>query len=136
MNNKDIIKKLQDESGFEAIGDARPQSLNAKNVLNLLPKYKGTFDMENFKSCIRMNEWLKDDFSFEMEQTLTKYLPDYIRDVFFCVKEFKANRRNELTSVQEGFARIMGLPYETQNEKAYVVLQYALQRYYGETEIE
>lgn len=136
MNNKDIIKKLQDESGFEAIGDERPQSLNAKNIKKLLPKYKGTFDMENFKSCIRMNEWLKDDFDFEMEQIITKYLPDYIRDVFFCVKEFKANRRNELLSVQEAFARIMGLPYETQNEKAYVVLQYALQRYYGETEIE
>ena len=136
MNNKDIIKKLQDEDGIAVADGEISHSVNAKNVLELLPKYKGTFDMENFKSCISMNTWIKNDFSFEMEQLLTKYFPDYIRDVFFCVKEFKANRRNELLSVQEAFARIMGLPYETQNEKAYVVLQYALQRYDGETEIE
>ena len=52
MNNKDIIKKLQDEDGIAVADGEINHSVNAKNVLELLPKYKGTFDMEKFKGCV------------------------------------------------------------------------------------
>lgn len=135
MFSKKLEKKLQDERGQQQLGTGPVHSLNALNVLEALPQCKG-FNLETFKSCIRMHEWYKDDFDFEMEQLVSKYLPDWIRDVYFQLKEFRANRRNELTSVQEGFARMMGFPYETQNEKAFVVFNYAIQRYYESSEIE
>ena len=83
-----------------------------------------------------MNEWTYEDFCYETELVIGKYLPKFCLDMFFEVKDFRRNSRNELTSSQEAFARLMGLPYNTQDEKALCVYKFAISRFYNNSELE
>lgn len=124
--NENILKKLEDRT-----------KSNAEQFKTYLSQWskKDKFPCNELKRYIRFNEWEYKDFGFENELLVRKHLEDWVLDVFFEVKEFRQNSRNELTSTQFAYAKLTGYPCDTQNEKAFCVYTWAFDRYFGETEI-
>lgn len=111
---------------------------NAEVVRRLLPKWKeseSAFPDETLMQYIKMQFWDYKDFDFDMEMIVTDYLPDFMRDVFFEMKEFRSNPRNEVSSSVEMFARLMGYPMETQNDKAFCLYNYMFRRYFDNSQL-
>jgi len=136
LNNEEILEQLLIRNGdCSALWSPREGdfSLNAEAFRNCMGQWN---DMEFFfpevdlRKYIRMNEWTRDDFSFENEQIVMENLPKYMHDIFHEMKEFRDNPRNELTSIQEIYARMVGWPMKTQDEKAFCAYNYTFQRYF------
>ena len=127
MTNEQILEQL-------SVADD-----NAAAVKDLLPQWGNADDfpltVETFKQYIKMHKWDYQDFNFEMELVIKKYLPDYMLDVFFDMKEFRSNPRNELTSTGRTFAKICGFPMETQDDKAFCQYEYSFRKYYDNSRL-
>lgn len=136
MTNEEILEQLMSRSGD--IKTAENESVNAHQCVEYLPQWDASepFPVENIERYIRMNEWTYEDFCYETELVIGRHLPKFCLDMFFEVKDFRRNSRNELTSSQEAFARLMGLPYNTQDEKALCVYKFAISRFYNNSELE
>lgn len=135
--NKDILKELEkrdDELEFE-IPEGR--SGNACNIKAHLQHWDSSepFPYIELKRYIRMNEWTKNDFNIELEMLLMDKLPSFIHDIYFEMKEFKANTRMEPLPSQRAFGRVMGYPMDTQEEKAFVVFDWSFKNYYENSEL-
>ena len=122
MTNQEILTLL------------KTAATNAYAVKDLLPKWDKSesfpSDFDTLKTCIKMNTWFYNDFDYEMELLVKKYLPDYMLDVFFDMKEFKSNNRNELTSSCRLISKTRGYPMETQDDKAFCQYDYSLRKYF------
>jgi len=125
MTNKQILKKLESTEGRE----------NAKAVKELLPQWnlKESFpdDHNSMMRYIRMHQWDYEDFGFGMEMILTRVFQRYILRSYFDMKEFRSNHRNVLTSTCIALSKMEGLLMNTQDEKAYCLYHYSLNKYYG-----
>lgn len=121
-NDKDLNEILQNGNSINA-------EMFKRNIVNW--DKSEDFPIDEIKRYLRFNEWTKKDFDFENEMLIKEYLPDFFHDVFFKIKEFRSNSRNELVSTQRVFAKIMGMPMNTQDEKALVTYEYALQKFYN-----
>lgn len=111
---------------------------NAKAVKRLLPKWKkdeSDFPIDDIKKYIKMQFWEYKDFDFEMELLIKEYLPDFMLDIFFEMKEFRKNKRNELSSSVEFMAKLNGFPMETQDDKAFCLYNYMFLRYFENSQL-
>lgn len=128
MNNNDILEALDEAEGTD----------NAQAVLELLPKWNKTeseFPIDDLIRYVKMHQWEYEDFTFDMENALLAVLPKFVHDIFFDLKEFRDNSRNELTSTCEAFARINAWPRTTQDEKAWCQYKYSFNKYYENSNI-
>lgn len=122
MTNQEIIQKLT---------ESPDNAVTIKAYLHLWDKsepFPSDFDI--IKRCIRMNTWFHNDYDFDMEMLVKEYLPNYMLDVFFDMKEFMSNSRNELTTTCRAQSRLYGYPMETQADKAFCQYDYSLRKYF------
>jgi len=121
MTNQEIITLL------------KTAACNEYAMKEMLPKWDKSeaFPEEELKSCVKMNTWSHKDFDYEMELIIKEYLPNFMLDVFFDMKEFKSNPRNELTSTCEAWSKIQGYPMTTQDDKAFCQFIYSFEKYYN-----
>ena len=108
--------------------------LPAQTIIPFL--YKWNKDEYDFPAAdmikyIPMQTWKYEDFSFDMEKALEFALPQWAIYVFFDIKEFRSNPRNELTSTCEVMAKLHNYPTETQDDKAFCQHDYSLRKYFG-----
>lgn len=122
--NKEILEILEGCNGDENAGQV-------KEILQLWDKSEA-FPIDQAKRYIKMHEWSYDKFGFTMERAFDKVLPDWFLRVFFDVKEFRSNPRNELTSTCEAMSKIQGYPMKTQDDKAFCQYDYSLRKYFRE----
>lgn len=123
MTNKEILEALEKRGEIE-----NNHSYNAEQVALSLCEWDKSeaFPIDELQRYVRFNEWTFEDFSFENENVIKDVLPAFVLDIFFMVKNFRSNRRNELTSDEKTYAQIKGLPYNTQDEKALCVYEFGL----------
>ena len=124
--NPEILQILESTNGDE-------NADQVKEILQLWDKSEA-FPIDQAKRYIKMHEWSYDKFSFSMEQILKKVLPDFFLNIFFDVKEFRSNPRNELTSTCETMSKIQGYPMKTQDDKAFCQYDYSLRKYFKSSE--
>lgn len=107
---------------------------NANKVKELIGSWDTTeaFPIERAMRYIKMQQWSYDRFNFGMESVLKKVLPEWFMNVFFDLKEFRSNPRNELTSTCEIVSKINGYPMKTQDDKAFCQYDYSLRKYFKE----
>ena len=120
--NEEILQELESVSDNE----------NAAAVKENLPLWDTSeaFPMDQAKRYIKMHQWSYDKFGFSTELVLQKALPKWFLKVFFDMKEFKSNPRNELTSTCEALSKINGYPMTTQEDKAFCQYDYSLRKYF------
>jgi hypothetical protein len=129
MTNNEILNILLERGTDSESATHSVNALNAKKYLPMWNNEEGLFPHEELEKYIRMNEWTKEDFNYDTELVLKDTLPPFVLDIFFEVKDFRSDHRNELLSTQEVFARLYGYPYNTQDEKAFCVFKCAFQEY-------
>lgn len=124
MTNNDILEAFE-----STICDD-----NANKVKELIGSWDTTeaFPIERAIRYIKMQQWSYDRFNFGMESALKKVLPEWFMNVFFDLKEFRSNPRNELTSTCEIVSKINGYPMKTQDDKAFCQYDYSLRKYFKE----
>lgn len=138
MTNEEILEKLakyaDDDPAFQLDED---HSYNAEVFKQVICDWdvSDPFPADQLKRYIRFAEWTYKDFDYENELLVAKYLPDYCHDIFFKMKIFRENRRNELSSTQVVFSKMMGFKFETQDEKAACLYEYWLQAFYENSQI-
>lgn len=122
MTNQEILTLL------------KTAATNPYAVKEFLPKWDKSepfpSDFDTLKTCIKMNTWFHNDYDFDMEMLVKEYLPNYMLDVFFDMKEFMSNSRNELTTTCRAQSRLYGYPMETQSDKAFCQYDYSLRKYF------
>lgn len=127
MTNEEILDKLQQDT--EYIGEKQLNWLNQWNDA------ESEFPVDRLPELIRFDRWIYLDFNFDNEEIIRNKLPDYVLDIYFEMKEFKKNSRNELLPDQELFAKLYSLPKATQDEKSTVVYKFMFSRYFGNSKI-
>lgn len=122
--NQEILEKL------ESTGDDE----NARVVKELIGSWdkSESFPIDQAKRYVKMQQWSYDKFSFAMELEIKKTFPQWFLKVFFDMKEFRSNPRNELTSSCETLSKINGYPMKTQDDKAFCQYDYSLRKYFEE----
>ena len=110
---------------------------NATAVKEYLPQWDKSepFPVDTLKQYIKMQFWEYKDFDFEMELLIKEYLPSFMLDIFFEMKEFRSNKRNELSSSVEFMAKLNGFPMETQDDKAFCLYNYMFLRYFENSQL-
>lgn len=130
--NKEILEKLllREEDDHPEIPDDR--SVNGYLFMKCMNHWDASeqFPMNEVRRYVRMNEWKAADFNPRTELILMRVFPKWFRKTYEMMREFKASSRNELLSVQDAFARMMGYPTATESDKAFCVYDYAVQTYY------
>ena len=134
MTNQEILDKLilRDTDRESEQFDAKNRSYNAQSVKKYLEQWNASesaFPINEVKRYIRLNEWQRDDFDTHTELVLQRQLPKWFMLVFINMKQFRSNSRNELSSQEEAFGKLMGYPMNTQDEKAFVLYDAAYQKY-------
>lgn len=122
MTNIEILNKLNEGACYDAN--------ECISLLTQFDKSESEFPMENLNTYVRFDRWNYEDFNFENEMFIKEFFPSYVLDIFFEVKDFKKNSRNELLEDQEVFAKLYNMPVGSQNEKANVVYNFAFNRYF------
>lgn len=122
--NTEILEILESCSGDE-------NAMQVKEIIGLWDKSEA-FPVDQAKRYIKMQEWSYNKFGFSMEFEIAKTLPKWFLKVFFDMKEFKSNPRNELTSTCETLSKINGYPMKTQEDKAFCQYDYSLRKYFEE----
>lgn len=122
--NTEILEILEGCNGDE-------NAAQVKEIITLWDKSEN-FPVDQAKRYIKMQEWSYDKFGFSMEFEIAKTLPKWFLKVFFDMKEFKSNPRNELTSTCEALSKINGYPMKTQEDKAFCQYDYSLRKYFEE----
>lgn len=122
--NQEILEILEKCNGDE-------NAAQVKEIIGLWDKSEA-FPVDQAKRYIKMHEWSYDKFNFFMEFEIAKTLPKWFMNVFFDVKEFRSNPRNELTSTCEAMSKIQGYPMKTQDDKAFCQYDYSLRKYFKE----
>ena len=122
--NTEILEILESTSDDE-------NANQVKEIIGLWDKSE-PFPIDQAKRYIKMQEWSYKQFGFSMELELKKTLPHWFLKVFFDMKEFKSNPRNELTSTCEALSKINGYPMTTQEDKAFCQYDYSLRKYFEE----
>lgn len=122
--NQEILEKLESTSDDE----------NARVVKELIGSWdkSESFPVDQAKRYVKMQQWSYDKFSFAMELEIKKTFPQWFLKVFFDMKEFRSNPRNELTSSCETLSKINGYPMKTQDDKAFCQYDYSLRKYFEE----
>lgn len=122
--NQEILEKLESTSDDE----------NAQVVKELIGSWdkSESFPIDQAKRYVKMQQWSYDKFSFAMELEIKKTFPQWFLKVFFDMKEFRSNSRNELTSSCETLSKINGYPMKTQDDKAFCQYDYSLRKYFEE----
>lgn len=134
MTNQEILNKLmlRDTDREADTFDAQNRTYNAQSVkkyLSLWNVNESAFPIDDIKRYIRLNEWHLADFDTNTELLIQRILPPWFSLVFIKMKQFRSNNRNELSSQEEAFGKLMGYPMNTQDEKAFVLYD-ALHQYY------
>lgn len=122
--NTEILEILEGCNGDE-------NAAQVKEIIGLWDKSEN-FPVDQAKRYIKMQEWSYNKFGFSMEFEIAKTLPKWFLKVFFDMKEFKSNPRNELTSTCEALSKINGYPMKTQEDKAFCQYDYSLRKYFEE----
>ena len=122
--NTEILEILESCSGDE-------NAAQVKEIIGLWDNSEA-FPVDQAKRYIKMHEWSSNKFGFSMEYEIAKTLPKWFMNVFFDVKEFRSNPRNELTSTCEAMSKIQGYPMKTQDDKAFCQYDYSLRKYFKE----
>lgn len=122
--NQEILEILEKCNGDE-------NAAQVKEIIGLWDNSEA-FPVDQAKRYIKMHEWSYDKFGFFMESEIAKTLPKWFMNVFFDVKEFRSNPRNELTSTCEAMSKIQGYPMKTQDDKAFCQYDYSLRKYFKE----
>jgi hypothetical protein len=122
--NTEILEILEGCNGDE-------NAAQVKEIIGLWDKSEN-FPVDQAKRYIKMQEWSYNKFGFSMEFEIAKTLPKWFLKVFFDMKEFKSNPRNELTSSCEALSKINGYPMTTQEDKAFCQYDYSLRKYFEE----
>jgi hypothetical protein len=126
-SNEDILDLLQKDLEYKAEYEI--------SLLNQWDKNKSDFPIDRLTELVRFDKWKYSDFNFMNEQFITEFFPQFVLDIFFAVKEFKKNSRNELLHDQELFAQLYNMPVGSQEEKAKVVYEFSFQRYFENSNI-
>lgn len=122
--NTEILEILEGCNGDE-------NAAQVKEIIGLWDKSEA-FPVDQAKRYIKMHEWSYNKFGFSTEFEIAKTLPKWFLKVFFDMKEFKSNPRNELTSTCETLSKINGYPMKTQEDKAFCQYDYSLRKYFEE----
>ena len=122
MTNQEILQKL------ESTNDDK-NAAQVKEIIGLWDKSE-EFPLDNAIRYLKLHQWKYEDFGFETEMIIRKTLPEWFLKVFFDMKEFKSNSRNELTSTCETMSKIRGYPMKTQDDKAFCQYDYSLRKYF------
>ena len=104
MTNIEILDKLNKGACYDAS--------ECISLLTQFDKSESEFPIENLNTYVRFDRWNYEDFNFENEMFIKEFFPNYVLDIFFEVKDFKKNSRNELLEDQELFAKLYNLPNE------------------------
>lgn len=125
MSNQTIIETL------------RSAEYNAPVLKAELPHWDKSeaFPEEELETCVKMHTWSYEDFDYEMELIIKEFLPDFMLDVFFDMKEFRSNSRNELTSSCIAMSKVYGYPMKTQDDKAYCQFKYSFSKYFDNSRL-
>jgi len=141
MNNTEILDVLMNaegESDIKTNNSLYPSTSNNHNTfLEVIKKWDTTepFPSDKCLSCIKLNQWYFNEFDYTTQKLIQQFLPPFMLDCFFALKEFRDGSRNELLSTQKAYARLMALPMSTQDEKAYVVYKFNFEQFYENSEI-
>lgn len=139
MTNKEILDKLltrETDKGAESF-EGSHYSYNAHMVKKYLANWdvnESKFPIKKVRQYIRLNEWTRLDFDIRTELLLQQLLPKWFMLIFIRMKQFRSNSRNELTSIEQGFGKMMGYPMKTQDEKAFVAYDACYQKFINTTE--
>ena len=130
--NKEILEKLLLRTEDEHPDVPEDHSLNGYMFMIAMNHWDTSepFPMNEVKRYIRINEWVANDLNPRTELIIMRIFPKWFMKVYLMMKQFKSSSRNELLSVQDAFARMMGYPTTTASEKAFCVYDYAMQTYY------
>ena len=96
---------------------------------------KGKVKVKDITKVIRFDLWTKKDFNYDNERRITKYLPDYMLDIFFEMKEIKKQPHLILNSFQMAYARLQNYPINEENEKSYCAYMYFYDMYVNNSKI-
>lgn len=121
MTNDNILLQLKENYG---------NAQSVKKYLSRWNKDESEFPMNDVFTYIQMNTWEYEDFSLRVENIIRQVLPDYMLDVFFRMKQFKSNSRNEMLPNEETYGKVMGYPFKTQDDKAFTIYRFAVSDYY------
>ena len=107
----DILLESEYDENLQAFKD---------NILNW--DLSEPFPIEDVDKYIKIHQWhILTGFTFEVERKLMSVLPKYFLNVFFEMKQFRTNPRNELLSFQEVFAKLYNLEKETFEQESLIV---------------
>lgn len=122
--NKEILEGLKNSTG----------SNNAEAVRATLPMWDKSekFPLKDAMQYLKMQTWDFEEFGFRTELAIKAVLPEWMLRVFFDMKEFRRNVRNELTSTCEAMSKMRGYPMQSQDDKAFCQYDYSLRKYYEE----
>lgn len=96
---------------------------------------KGKVKVKDITKVIRFDLWTKKDFNYNNERRIAKYLPDYMLDIFFEMKELKKQPYLILNSFQMAYARLQNYPMNEENEKSYCAYMYFYDMYVNNSKI-
>ena len=87
------------------------------------------FPEEQIQSCIRMGEWLLDDFSIRNELNIKKVLPPYMTKVFFFMKDYSDKKDQTLEKTVQAYIKMTGLSVDNPEDLGRAVYEYAILKY-------
>lgn len=141
QQNQEILHALCEEK----IGDSTEHLQYSKDVKCVIRKtsYNGNlcreklkewdtedvFPEEKIQSCIRMGEWLPDDFSIRNELNIKKVLPPYMTKVFFFMKDFSDKKDQTLGKSVQAYIKMTGLSIDSPEALGSAVYEYAILKY-------
>ena len=139
MNNTEILNNLKncnDEDNFK----------KCKELLPLWNNNESTFPSDlSVKNFIKLDKWSFEELNqISTELFINKYLAPHMKDVYYIMKEFRSNSRNELTYDQEAYAKIMGYNLDwnekendedRQNKKATILYEHSIYRFFNNSKL-
>lgn len=141
MNTNAVLNELINAEGTSDITTDNPLYPNTSKNHNTFIKCikdqviwnkDNPFPIDKCLTHIKLHQWFYNEFDYETQKLVEEYLPKCMLECFFALKEFRDGSRNELLSTQRAYARLMALPTETQDEKAYVVYRNTFEYAYNE----
>lgn len=141
QQNQEILHALCEEK----IGDSTERLRYSEDIEYVIRKtsYNGNlcreklkewdtedvFPKEQIQSCIRMGEWLPDDFNIRNELNIKKLLPPYMTKVFFFMKDFSDKKDQTLEKTVQAYIKMTGLPTDNPADLGRAVYEYAILKY-------
>lgn len=125
MSNKEILKQLKKNSSAKIF---------AKNIVKW-DLTNGKMSSDDAHELVRLDKWQAEDFTFDNELRIAKYLPDWMLDVYFEMKDYKKAPYPFITSQIRAFAKLMSYPCTEDHEKDFCMFEHWYQIYESDPKI-